>query len=65
MFGLPVQEAQDAAAAGELTLGGCLVGDDPPNWQCRQHHRWRDPDEKAWDEQLLTALVRYGYDDAD
>lgn len=61
LFGLPVQEARDAAAAGELALGGCIVGDGSPNWQCPQQHRWRDIDEKAWEERLLAVLTAYGY----
>ena len=63
LFGLPVQEARDAAAGGELALGGCIVGDEPPNWQCPQRHRRRDLDEQAWEERLLTVLVAHGYSD--
>jgi hypothetical protein len=61
LFGLPVPEAREAAADGQLALGGCLVGDGPPNWQCPHQHRWRDPDEKAWEARLLAVLVAYGY----
>ncbi|GIH17185.1 hypothetical protein [Rugosimonospora africana] len=61
MFGLPVREAFDAAADGQLALGGCIVDDEPPNWQCAQQHRWRDADEMAWERQLLTVLVAHGY----
>ena len=61
MFGLPVPEACDAATDGQLALGGCVVGDEPPNWQCARQHRWRDADEKAWNEQLLRVLVAHGY----
>ena len=64
-FGLPVPEAREAAANGELALGGCLADDDAPNWQCPAHHRWRDPDEREWEARLLTILVTYGYDDTD
>jgi hypothetical protein len=61
MFGLPIREARDAAADGQLALGGCIVDDELPNWQCSQRHRWRDADEKAWEEQLLAVLVAHGY----
>jgi hypothetical protein len=60
MFGLPVPEARAAAAAGQLALGGCIVADDQPNWQCPQEHQWRD-DERAWQKRLLAALVAHGY----
>lgn len=65
MFGLPVPEARDAAADGQLALGGCLVPDSPPNWQCPKQHRWQDPDQRAWNDRLLAALVAHGYDDSD
>src|SRR5687768_4023756 len=61
MFGLPVPEARDAAEDGRLALGGCVVSPSPPNWQCPRRHRWRDADEQAWDDQLRTVLVGYGY----
>jgi hypothetical protein len=43
MFGLPVREAHAAASDGRLALGGCLLPEEPPNWQCSRLHRWRDP----------------------
>ncbi|MEV4135573.1 hypothetical protein AB0J72_25770 [Dactylosporangium sp. NPDC049742] len=61
MFGLPVQAAFEAAAAGQLALGGCIVDGEPPNWECPRQHRWRDADEQAWQEQLLAVLVTHGY----
>jgi hypothetical protein len=65
LFGLPVSEAAQAAAEGQLALGGCLLPEQPPNWQCRERHRWRDPDEGAWNERLLDVLTTYGYDESD
>lgn len=65
LFGLPVPEARVAAANGQLALGGCLVDDQPPNWQCPHQHRWRDPDEQAWEAQLLAILATHGYDTLD
>jgi hypothetical protein len=64
MFGLPVPEASDAAADGQLVLGGCIVSDEPPNWQCAQQHRWRDEDLNIWEQQLLAVLVARGYREA-
>lgn len=61
LFGLPVSEARDAAADGQLALGGCLVSEEPANWQCPRQHRWRDPDDEAWEKRLLDVLVAYGY----
>jgi hypothetical protein len=61
IFGLPVPEAREAAENGELALGGCLMPTQPPNWQCSAGHQWRDADETAWDEQLLTVLAAHGY----
>jgi hypothetical protein len=40
LFGLPTDEAREAAAQGELILWGCLMPDDPPQWTCRQGHEW-------------------------
>ncbi|MET7806002.1 hypothetical protein [Micromonospora chersina] len=65
VFGLPVPEAVDAAESGDLALGGCLLPDQPPNWQCPQQHRWNDADEGAWDERLLAVLSAHGYSEAD
>jgi len=65
LFGLPVQEARDAAANGHLALGGCVVDDDPPNWQCPRQHRWRDANEESWEQHLMTILVAHGYGEAD
>jgi hypothetical protein len=61
LFGLPAPAAHAAARDGDLALGGCLMPEQPPNWQCPRGHRWRDADEIAWDERLLTVLVAHGY----
>ncbi|MBW6436292.1 hypothetical protein KZ829_21360 [Actinoplanes hulinensis] len=61
IFGLPVPEAVAAARSGELALGGCLMPPQPPNWECPGGHRWRDGDETAFDERLLTVLAAHGY----
>jgi hypothetical protein len=62
LFGLPVPEARKAADAGQLALAGCIMPDDPPNWQCRQGHQWRHDDEEAWNAQLLNVLIAHGYE---
>lgn len=63
MFGLPVPEALEAAAESDLALGGCVVSEDPPNWQCPRQHRWRDPDDRAWNQRLRLVLEAHGYRD--
>jgi hypothetical protein len=65
LFGLPVPEAREAAVDGRLALGGCLLPDDPPNWQCLRAHQWRDTDEGAWQQRLVEVLAAYGYHDPD
>ena len=65
LFGSPVPEAVEAAASGELALGGCLRPELSPNWECQRRHRWRDPDEGAWDERLLAVLSAHGYSEVD
>ncbi|MER7443851.1 hypothetical protein [Micromonospora avicenniae] len=65
LFGLPVAEAVHAADEGELALGGCLLPDDAPNWQCADGRRWRNPDEQAWDARLREVLRAHGYREDD
>ena len=39
---------QEELDKGEITLGGCLITDNDPKWECNEcHHRWgeRDDDE--------------------
>ena len=39
---------QEELDKGEITLGGCLIGDNDPKWECNEcNHRWgeRDDDE--------------------
>ncbi|WP_394615067.1 macro domain-containing protein [Lentzea sp. JNUCC 0626] len=42
LFGRPVEEARQAADAGSVALGGCLLPEDgtEPRWQCPRQHRW-------------------------
>jgi hypothetical protein len=35
VYGLPGPEVAEAAERGEVALGGCVIGDDDPNLQCR------------------------------
>jgi hypothetical protein len=42
-YGLPGPKMMMAAEAGEVVLGGCVIGRNPdPAWQCRTDpaHRW-------------------------
>ncbi|MGW5669405.1 hypothetical protein [Micromonospora sp. NPDC003776] len=61
LFGLPTPEAHAAAREGQLALGGCLLPAEPvPNWQCPQRHLWRDADQAAWEDRLVTVLRAHG-----
>lgn len=46
VYGLPTEETVKRADRGEVALGGCLVDDRNPRWQCRgcgaTWGRWRD-----------------------
>ncbi len=43
VYGLPEESLREAAARGEVQLGGCIVGPDNPDWHCRScGKRWRD-----------------------
>ncbi|GAA4628230.1 hypothetical protein [Cellulomonas oligotrophica] len=66
LFGLPVEAARAAAAAGDLVLLGCFEPEDPPHYRCVRDHDWRVVDEDAWQADVLAALTRNGYiDDGD
>jgi hypothetical protein len=45
--------------------GGCLLPENPPNWQCARLHRWRGAEESAWGQRLIEILAAYGYRDPD
>ncbi|GLX99659.1 MULTISPECIES: hypothetical protein [Actinoplanes] len=62
LFGLPVPAARRAAENGDLALGGCVLREPAPNWQCAHGHQWRDLDENAWDRRLLAVLAAHGDD---
>jgi hypothetical protein len=34
-YGLPSLELGESADRGEVVLGGCVVGDDSPEWHCK------------------------------
>ena len=34
-YGLPTHEAGEAGQRGEIVLGGCLVGPESPDFECR------------------------------
>jgi hypothetical protein len=64
LIGLPVDEARRAARDGHLALAGCIVDEDePPNWECADHHRWVAGTIDEWQGQIIEVLERYGYDD--
>lgn len=42
LYGEPTPEAMEAIERGELMLGGCIVSEDAPEWQCvkcGQHYK--------------------------
>jgi hypothetical protein len=61
LFGLPIAEANDAAADGQLALGGCVLSFPMPNWQCPEGHQWEHDDKELWNDHLLTVLKAHGY----
>ena len=43
MYGYPSPEMFEAAEAGKIALGGCVIGDDDPDWKCAEcDHVWED-----------------------
>jgi len=34
-YGYPLPETFEAAARGEVALGGCIIGDESPDYECR------------------------------
>lgn len=55
LFGLPAPEADEAAAEGKLILGGCVVPEDLPHWECPGGHEWAG-DEDEWTVALNAVL---------
>ena len=38
---------QDELDKGEITLGGCLIGDNDPKWECNVcNHMWGERDDE-------------------
>jgi hypothetical protein len=40
MYGYPLEEAIRQAERGEIVLGGCVITDHDPQWQCSHGHKW-------------------------
>jgi hypothetical protein len=41
IHGYPSPELQERASRGEVSLGGCLVWDGMPEWECKRcDHMW-------------------------
>jgi len=38
VYGYPSPEMIIAENAGEIALGGCIISEDSPNWQCSDCH---------------------------
>jgi hypothetical protein len=64
LFGLPVEEAKAAAAAGDLVLAGCFWDEErAPHYRCSAGHDWRVDDSGVWYADMLAVLARHGYVD--
>lgn len=63
IFGRPTVVLRDAAAAGDVALGGCYPWLDTPedaNRSCPDRHEWNDADETAVDAEYKAAIARAG-----
>lgn len=58
MFGLPTEEAREAAANGELVLRGCITSDGAPHWMCHEGHGWSTSD-PHWGAAIDTIISEY------
>ncbi|MEU8003457.1 hypothetical protein AB0B66_20060 [Catellatospora sp. NPDC049111] len=56
LIGLADETAMEAAAAGELVLGGCMMGLDGYAWECPAGHEWTG-DEQTWTRAVDLALA--------
>jgi hypothetical protein len=56
-YGFPGAEMFEAAEAGRIVLGGCVIYSDMPTWQCSRGHRWADDSQLRMDGE---AFVRFG-----
>jgi hypothetical protein len=60
LYGFPTDEAFAMVDRGEAVLGGCVVFDWMPDWECHDcRHRWFDPDDPAKQEmESLSARIQ-------
>ena len=35
LYGMPTEDAFEASERGEFVLGGCVIGDESPDFECR------------------------------
>lgn len=51
-WGLPGPDLFEESARGEVAIGGCLVGDDDPDYSCESCERniWADGRHRPWSE---------------
>lgn len=56
-YGYPNSEMFEAAHAGRIALGGCVIYDDMPTWTCSAGHKWSDQSPLRTDG---VAFVRFG-----
>lgn len=63
VYGLPSWSLMDAAEAGDIEAGGCMVDDVNPSWACtdpENPHRWgsMSEDDPAWVAAVDAAVRR-------
>ena len=56
-YGFPSPEMFEAADAGRIALGGCVIYEDMPTWKCSAAHKWADESRLRMDG---VAFVRFG-----
>ena len=39
IYGEPTPETYERSLQGEFVLGGCIIDDDNPDWECLECHR--------------------------
>ncbi|GAA0572974.1 hypothetical protein GCM10009534_03540 [Kribbella sandramycini] len=57
LYGLPTRRAQEAAAAGRVSLAGCMMPPEHDEWVCAGGHGWR-----TGDQEQLAAAIRSAID---
>ncbi len=57
VYGYPSGEMFEAAEAGRIALGGCIISEEMPTWSCSARHKWADESRPRMDG---IAFVGFG-----